>query len=1010
MQNNESPPGFVRTMLPWIVGAGALLLYLVTLNHWVNLKSLQVVAKVAGWDWALPVQWPLFFALTWPIRLLPASIQALALNAFAAICSALTLVLLARSVALLPHDRTHEQRQRERSEFSLLSIRLSWLPPLLAVLVCGLQLTFWENATAVTGESLNLLLFAYIIRCLLEYRIDHRDSWLLRLALVYGLGITNDWGFIGFLPGFLISVVWIKGVSFFKNPFLWKFIACGAVGLLFYLVLPTIWAFKSDSEYGFWAVLKENLSRQKLFLTARQLRFPALIFSLTALMPVFIMGVRWPSSFGETSAVGSALTNFMFRTIQLVLLVACLGVAFDYKISPRIKGVGVPFLTFYYLGALAIGYFSGYALLVFTAPPRKGWHQPGISKLLNPLIRALVILLSIAVPAGLVYRNWPAIKASNGTMLRSFASTVTEQLPKGLAYLLSDAPAELLVLEGYLRETSATHNYVLVNTKSMQSPRYQKALHKHYGTRWPEIKDIELAGPLLDPGLAQAIITTIGRTNQLVYLQPSFGYYFERFYAEPKGPIYLLHNYESNQVLPPALTEQQIKDNERLWSSEQQLLQQIERFSRVDSPDAHFLAGYYARGLNTWGVYLQRANKVKEAGDAFERAGRINTNNISAQINAEFNKTVQAGKPQSKENIQILEERTRSKPLDTTMLDDGDIDEPFICFRLGLAYSSQNLYRQCVQEISRTVYFQPTNLLAHLSLTRAYVYGGWPDEALQQLARTRQSFPDFVATNDVELIAIESSAWFAKNDPARAEILLKEAERKHPDDPLLMQSLYALYSEKKDYTNAIAVLDKQIKSNPTNSLPRIEKAELYVNREQYGEALKIVDDFLARDPNNVAALVYKCLILTFIKDNTKLVQTAEKAVNLDPENVQAQIYLGIGLMEQKQFDKGIEAFARALDKDGNNVAALQNRAIANLQANHLDEAARDYSLLEEKSPGSYVPFYGLAEIAEKRKNTREAIKNYELYLKLAPTNGGPEFVKERQRVEQRLKELKSDKS
>src|SRR5206468_10690765 len=140
---------------------------------------------VAGWDWVLPHQAPLFFVLTFPFRWLPAGWQAIALNAFSAVCAALTLALLARSVMLLPHDRTHEQRQRERSEFSLLSIPAAWLPPLFAALVCGLQSTFWEHATAATGEMLDLLLFAYVIRCLLAYRSDTRESWLTRSALVY---------------------------------------------------------------------------------------------------------------------------------------------------------------------------------------------------------------------------------------------------------------------------------------------------------------------------------------------------------------------------------------------------------------------------------------------------------------------------------------------------------------------------------------------------------------------------------------------------------------------------------------------------------------------------------------------------------------------------------------------------------------------------------------------------------------------------------------------------------
>jgi len=120
-----------------------------------------------------------------PFRWLPLSAIPLALNLFAALCAFLTLTLLARSVVLLPHDRTDGQRENEPDRFGILSIRSAWLPPVLAVMVCGLQMTFWENATAFSGEMLNVLVFAYVIRCLLEYRVDEGRPWLYRAAFAY---------------------------------------------------------------------------------------------------------------------------------------------------------------------------------------------------------------------------------------------------------------------------------------------------------------------------------------------------------------------------------------------------------------------------------------------------------------------------------------------------------------------------------------------------------------------------------------------------------------------------------------------------------------------------------------------------------------------------------------------------------------------------------------------------------------------------------------------------------
>ena len=58
--------------LPWLVAAGALAVYLVTLNRWVSLSSLQQVAKVSGWTWQPELYGPVFWLVTYPFRWLPA--------------------------------------------------------------------------------------------------------------------------------------------------------------------------------------------------------------------------------------------------------------------------------------------------------------------------------------------------------------------------------------------------------------------------------------------------------------------------------------------------------------------------------------------------------------------------------------------------------------------------------------------------------------------------------------------------------------------------------------------------------------------------------------------------------------------------------------------------------------------------------------------------------------------------------------------------------------------------
>src|SRR6185436_18774595 len=127
---------FVRRQLPWMIAGSALVFYIFTLGRSVSPAGLSELAKAAGWAWQPIFAKPLHFVLTFPIRWLPAAWQVVGMNLFGATCAALALGLLARSVAILPHDRTRDQRFMERSDHSWLTIPSAWVPPVLAAMVC----------------------------------------------------------------------------------------------------------------------------------------------------------------------------------------------------------------------------------------------------------------------------------------------------------------------------------------------------------------------------------------------------------------------------------------------------------------------------------------------------------------------------------------------------------------------------------------------------------------------------------------------------------------------------------------------------------------------------------------------------------------------------------------------------------------------------------------------------------------------------------------------------------
>jgi tetratricopeptide (TPR) repeat protein len=1009
MQNEENPRAFVRNKLPWILVAGTLALFLITLNHWVSLRSLPVVSKVTGWDWTLPVHSPLLFLLTYPFSWLPESVQPFALNLFTAVCAALTLGLLARSVAILPHDRTHEQRVREHSEFSFLSIPLAWVPPVLAVLVCGLQLTFWEHATALTGEMLDLLVFAYVIRCLLEFRISADESWLTKMAIVYGLGVTNNWALIAYFPFFLGALIWIKGIRFFEGRFLIKMFCLGLAGLLLYLLLPILWQVKGNTDATFYDILHANWTNQKAYLTARVLRNRALLLSLPCVLPVILMGFRWPSSFGETNAVGATLTNIAFRAIHLCFLAAWLWVVFDPKYSPRGLGLlGLSFLTFYYLGALSVGYYAGYALLVFTELPRRGgWHKPSpLLKLLNPLVRGAVLLAVIAIPIGLFYKNYSTIQAGNGKILSDFATRLAGTLPSEKAYLLSDDPYLLSLIQAKVASTPRQSDYVFVNTRALEIPNYHFELRKHYGTRWPDIGSKEEAGSLVDQGTIQEIVSNLAASNRVVYLHPSFGYFFETVYLEPFGESYQLHRFEPDEILPPKLTGAQMASNQKFWSETQSFIDHLQDLRQQDSIDANYLLNYYSRAVNTWGVLMQRNEDFTDAAQAFKEARAYNTNNLSADLNLRYSEARKTHTPFT--DLDEIKERFRS--WNSLLAEGGPVDEPTVCNMIGEVFLSQSQFRQAALYLSRAAYFQPTNFFARFSLTKAFIAGRRIDKARAEIKSIRQQFPDLSLTNQCLVITLEAACDFNQNKGEEAEQKLLAAHAKYPNQPIITLSLVQYYLSRNELPKSLGLVDELVAADSNNASLKLKKAELLLMMKESEKAHNMINQAIALKPKGVRTILYGAFVDIREKRYDEALKLLDRVLELDPDNVQALVYKANIFIEQKQNEKSFEALDKALDIQPANIAALRNRAILNLKLANYSRAKKDYETLQRVLPRSHVVYYGLGDIAYQRKDYEEAAKYFQSYLKYAPSTGSKELLEEREKVEKRLAEIRAAKT
>src|SRR5260221_5988421 len=214
---------------------------------------------------------------------------------------------------------------------------------------------------------------------------------------------------------------------------------------------------------------------------------------------------------------------------------------------------GIYLLTFYYLGALSIGYFVGFFLLVFgVTPSGRQRFRRTYPAFVNYTVVALTYGLIAVVPLMLIWRNFGQVSRTNGPQLRQYAALATEKLPDKGGFLLSDDPIRLLLIQSALTQAHKAQDFVLLDSASLEYADYHRYLRKMYPARWQSVPPKEVKQ--LASANLQTLVFQLAQSNSVFYLHPSFGYYFELLYQIPHGLVQQLSPYPQNVVLAPPTT------------------------------------------------------------------------------------------------------------------------------------------------------------------------------------------------------------------------------------------------------------------------------------------------------------------------------------------------------------------------------------------------------------------------------------------------------------------------
>lgn len=190
-----------------LVFLAALFLYTLTLSPDVlpaDSGEFQVVVPLLGV--AHPPGFSLYTILgKLFISLIPQGTAAYRLNLFSAFTSALTLVVVNRTVYRLTQHAT-----RNTFHVCRLSFVVSRLPGLAAALALGVSTTFWSQAATANIRSLMALLTASLVYALIDYRLTPTVNCLAAFAFALSLAVVHHLSIAFIGASFALAVIWFR--------------------------------------------------------------------------------------------------------------------------------------------------------------------------------------------------------------------------------------------------------------------------------------------------------------------------------------------------------------------------------------------------------------------------------------------------------------------------------------------------------------------------------------------------------------------------------------------------------------------------------------------------------------------------------------------------------------------------------------------------------------------------------------------------------------------------------
>src|SRR5690606_27094495 len=124
---------------------------------------------------------------------------------------------------------------------------------------------------------------------------------------------------------------------------------------------------------------------------------------------------------------------------------------------------------------------------------------------------------------------------------------------------------------------------------------------------------------------------------------------------------------------------------------------------------------------------------------AFSAAIKLNTNNVVAEINRQFNASLSKGEIRAVQPDEALQKKlSQYGNWESALAWNGPFDEPNFLVQLGESFARGGNLRQAAQNFMRVLEITPKHFGARLGLAKTYIELQRPDDALKLVDQLRE--------------------------------------------------------------------------------------------------------------------------------------------------------------------------------------------------------------------------------------------------------------------------------